>query len=197
MTAITRWIRRHDRGQSVMEFAILTPVLLVLALGVSEFGYLLLDQHVITKLAREGSNLISRNTTLQDATTVLQTIESRPVDFSTGSKVIFSVIKRGATTGTANYNQLILYQRHEYGALSAPSKILTAGGGSFGGAPDYIAANSDNNTSLRVTNVPNDLIPSPGGMIYVTEVYTTHSMVTPLSGFGVLVPSVLYSVAYF
>ena len=57
------------RGQSLVEFAFLMPLILVVALGVIEFGYALLDQHVVTKLTREGSNLISRDTTLEDAIT--------------------------------------------------------------------------------------------------------------------------------
>ena len=43
------------------------PLVLVLVLGVIEVGYALLDQHVVTKLTREGSNLISRDTSLADA----------------------------------------------------------------------------------------------------------------------------------
>ena len=39
-------------------------------LGVVETSYGLLDQHVVTKLTREGSNLISRDTSLQDAAAV-------------------------------------------------------------------------------------------------------------------------------
>jgi hypothetical protein len=34
-------------------------------------------------------------------------------------------------------------------------------------------------------------------MIYVTEIYTTHKILTPLGGFGIGIPSVLYSVASF
>ena len=51
--------------------------------------------------------------------------------------MIFSVLKKGATTGTSNYNQVILYQRYEYGASAATSKLTTRGAGSFGPAPDY------------------------------------------------------------
>ena len=46
------------RGQSLLEFALIMPLILVVALGVVEVGYALLDQHVITKLTREGSNLL-------------------------------------------------------------------------------------------------------------------------------------------
>jgi len=69
------------RGQSLLEFAIVLPLLLVLVLGVIEVGYALLDQHVLTKLAREGSNLISRDTSLEDAALVMKTMSSAPVNF--------------------------------------------------------------------------------------------------------------------
>src|SRR5262245_9266314 len=114
--------------------AFLMPLVLVVALGVSEFGYVLLDQHVVTKLSREGSNLISRDTTLADAVTAMASMSTRPVDFSTRSRVIFSVLRKGATTSTANYDQVILYQRHQYGSLSSgvASGLRMRGSGSFG-----------------------------------------------------------------
>ena len=104
-------------GQSLLEFAIILPLVMVLVLGVIEVGYGLLDQHVITKLAREGSNLISRNTTLTAAGDVMMSMATRPVNFAPGgvSKVIFSVVKKGTTSGTPNFNQDILYQRHIVG----------------------------------------------------------------------------------
>lgn len=185
-------------GQSLVEFAMVIPLFIVMVLGIVEVGYALLDQQVVTRLSREGSNLISRDTTLQDAAQVMRGITSRPVNFDDGtSKIIFSVLKRGETTGTANYNQIILYQRYEYGSYAGSSKLSTMGGGSFGTAPNYEAVNSDNNTGLRVTNVPSNLIAAPGGLIYVTEIYTRHSLMTPLDRFGINVPQTMYSIAYF
>jgi Flp pilus assembly protein TadG len=189
---------RDDSGQSLIEFAIVLPLVIILVLGVVEVGYALLDQQVVNKLTREGSNLISRDTTLADATLAMTTMSSRPVNFGNGSaRLIFSVLKKGATTGTPNYNQIVLYQRHTYGSLSGSSKLTTSGSGSFGGPPDYIAANSDNDTRLRVTNVPSTLVTNPGGLIYVTEIYSRHPVITPFDRFGVTVPQILYSIAYF
>ena len=102
------------------------PLVLVVALGVVEFGYALLDQHVVTKLTREGSNLISRDTTIDDAVTAMRSMSTRPVDFTTRSRMIFSVLKKGSTTGTANYDQVILYQRHEYGSLAGTQRAAHA-----------------------------------------------------------------------
>lgn len=189
---------KDTHGQSVLEISILMPLVLTVALGVIEFGYALLDQHVVTKLTREGSNLISRDTTLQDAVNALRSMSTRPVDFNTRSRVIFSVLKKGATTGTANYGRIILYQRYEYGASVGSGSVLRMqGSGTFGGAPDYVAANSDTNPGLQLTNPPANLDVTLGGLVYVTEIYTTHDLLTPLNRFGVTVPNTLYSIAYF
>jgi hypothetical protein len=185
------------RGQSLIEFALVLPFLLLVVLGVIEVGHLLFEQQVVTRLSREGSNLISRDVSLQDAATALKSMSSRPVDFDSGSRLIFSVVKRGGTPGTANYDRLILYQRYEYGTLATPSTLQTSGGGSFGGAPDYIAVNSDTDTRLQLTNVSTDLVTVKGGMVYITEIYATHSTITPAFRFGVTVPGTLHSIAYF
>jgi Flp pilus assembly protein TadG len=185
-------------GQALVEFAFIVPLLVVLALGVVEVSYALLDQHVVTKLTREGSNLISRDTSLQDAATAMKSMSSRPLDFNNGSRLIFSVLKKGATTGTTNYDKVILYQRYEYGTLSGvKSALQTKGSGAFRGAPEYEAINSDTDASLQLSNLPANLTMVRGGMLYVTEIYTKHPVITPLNRFGITVPSTLYSVAYF
>ncbi len=173
------------------------PLVIVLSLGVIEVGYALLDQHVVTKLTREGSNLISRDVTLQDATTAMRSMTTRPVDFDDDSRLIFSVIRKVATASAPNFDKVILYQRYEYGSLAAQSALLTAGAAAFGGAPNYVAPNSESNTNLQITNLPAGLTVIRGGMLYITEVYTRHPLITPLDRFGITVPDTLYSIAYF
>jgi hypothetical protein len=186
---------RRDAGQSLIEFAMVLPLLILIVLGVVEVSYALLDMHVTTSFSREGSNLISRNTSLQDAVTALRQMTSRPLNLEDGStRIILSVVRRIGTTGTANYNRDILYQRVQYGTLPASSR-LSGGGGAFGPAPDYQALDPNNDAGLRVGGLPVTL--SLGGTIYITEVFTRHTMLTPLSGFGVLLPDRLYSIAYF
>jgi hypothetical protein len=185
-------------GQSLVEFALIMPFILLVALGVVEVGYGLLDQHIVTKLTREGSNLISRNVTIDDAVTAMRNMSTRPVDFSTRSRIIFSVLRKGATPGTNNYDQVIVYQRYEQGALTGVSSVLqTRGTGSYPNAPNYEAVNADSDVRLQVTNLPGNLTLARGGTLYVTEIYTRHDLITPLSGFGVTVPGTLYSIAYF
>jgi len=195
MTAVRRWL--HDtRGQTLLEFALCLPLVLVLALGVIEVSYALLDQHVVTKLSREGANLISRDSSLLDAGTALKNMSNRPVNFDATARLIFSVIKMVNTAGAANNGFPVLYQRYEYGSIAASSLLTTQGNGNFGGGPDFLAANSDNDANLRVTNLPANLI-VPGGLLYVAEIYSRHPLITPFDKFGIQVPSTLYSIAYF
>jgi hypothetical protein len=191
--------RIGSRGQSIVEFALVLPLALMIVLGVIEFGYLLLDEHIVTRLSREGSNLISRDTSLHDAGTAITSMASPPVNFATTSTVIFSVLEVGATTGTANYGSLILYERYQLGPLPCTSQMTTAGAGSFGGPPNYDAANGDTDSSLQITNknLAASLVPV-GGLLYVTEICTQHVPITPLAQLaGILVPQTLYSIAYF
>jgi hypothetical protein len=186
-----------SKGQALVEFALTLPLLLLLVLGIIEMAYALYDQHVITKLTREGSNLISRNTPIQDAETAMDSMANRPVDFNSNSKLIFSVLKNVSTIGAANYNKVILYQRHQIGSLSAQSVFTTQGAGSFSGPKDYIANNSDTDTRLQITNVPASLQIPLGGFTYVTEIYTQHNLITPFDKIGMRLPTTLYSIAYF
>ena len=84
-----------NRGSSLIETAITLPLVLLIAFGIIEVGYVLLDSHTVTRLSREGSNLISRNTTIDEAVTGVSSMSTGLVDFSTNAKVVFSVIKRG------------------------------------------------------------------------------------------------------
>jgi hypothetical protein len=190
-----RW-RRED-GQSMVEMSLVLPLLVVLALGVCEAGYALLDQHIVTKLSREGSNLISRDVTMDATVTAMRRMSTRPVDFENSSRMILTVLKRVATTGVPNYDKVIAYQRHSYGALAGDSKLQLAGPATFGAPPNYQAPNSDSNVNLRITNLPADVVLVQGGLVYVTEIYTRHELITPLDGFGISMPETLYSIAYF
>jgi hypothetical protein len=75
--------------------------------------------------------------------------------------------------------------------------LQTAGNGAYNGAPDFQAVNADTDTRLQISNLPANLTIDLNGTLYVTEIYTRHDLITPLSGFGVTVPSTLYSIAYF
>ena len=58
------------------------------------------------------------------------------------------------------------------------------------------AVNADGNTGLQVTTLPVSLVGS-SGMIYITEIFTKHDLITPWDRFGFKLPETLYSIAYF
>ena len=191
-------LRRDATGQSMIEMAMILPFIVMIVLGVIETSYALLDHHVVTKLSREGANLISRDATLTDAFTAMRNMSTSPVDFTSRSKIILSVVKRVSTAGAPNNGWNILYQQHTFGAsVSGNSALISAAtAGAFGPAPDYIANNSDNATALRVTSLPANFQPL-GSVTYVAEIFSTHPLITPFDRFGVNIPTSLYSIAYF
>ena len=88
----------------------------------------------------------------------MKTMKTPPVDFNNGSRLIFSVVKKVATTGVVNTDKVILYQRYEFGSLSAASMLTTKGTATFGGPPNYEAPNADTNANLQITNLPANII---------------------------------------
>jgi hypothetical protein len=48
---------RDNRGQALLEFALVLPVLLLLVFGIIEFGLIFFDNLVITQAAREGARV--------------------------------------------------------------------------------------------------------------------------------------------
>jgi TadE-like protein len=185
-----------QQGQSLMEFAMILPLMLLLVLGVIEVGYALFEAHILARLAREGSNLISRQTTLQEAQTSIVAAASHPVAFGAKGRLVFSVITTG--TGGANLNKAIISQRLALGSLSAPSKLGDPPASSYGPAPHYTAINSDNDAAIRVSGpLPNGLVLSAGQFVYLTEVYHRHDLITPFDRFGVTLPTNLYASAFF
>ncbi len=186
----------RQRGQTLVEFAMVMPLLLMLVLGVIELGYALYEKHIITRLAREGSNLISRQGTLQEAENALQAARTPPITFDADGKLILSVIRLG--TGGANLNQPIIAQRRVVGTLSMGSVLGDPVSSAYSGAPNYSAQNPDNDSRVRIVGaLPNGLTLSAGQSVYVTEVYTHHDLITPFERFGPRLPTNLYASAYF
>ncbi len=50
-------LRKNEKGQSAVEFALILPVLLILILGMIEFGWLLNGQITLNSAAREGARV--------------------------------------------------------------------------------------------------------------------------------------------
>src|SRR6266404_4520556 len=174
--------RRHEAGQALFE------------LGVIEFGYALFQVQLVTSMAREGSNLIARQVTINDAEAALQTM-SGLVRFDANSTLILSVVRLGVGGPSApNNNVPIIVQRHSVSAFAASSVLGDPPPDAYQGSPDYNAKNPDTDPSIRVSGVlPNGLTLTPGESVYVTEVFTQRTSIVPFMP----LPAMLHASAYF
>lgn len=183
--------RKHEAGQALFEFGVTLPILMALVLGVIEFGYALFQVQLVTSMAREGSNLIARQVTINDAEAALQTM-SGLVRFDANSTLILSVVRLGV--GGANNNVPIIVQRHSVGAFAASSVLGDPPQSAYQGSPDYNAYDLDNDGSIRVSGVlPNGFTLTPGESVYVTEVFTQRTSIVPFMP----LPAMLHASAYF
>ena len=182
--------RRRESGQALCEFALTLPILMALVLGVIEFGYALFQIQLVTSMAREGSNLIARQVTINDAEAALQTM-SGLVRFDANSTLIFSVVRLGV--GGTNANVPIIVQRHSVSAFAASSVLGDPSQDLYGPGPDYTANNADD-PRIRVSGaLPNGLTLTPGESVYVTEIFTQRTSIVPFMP----LPNTLYASAYF
>lgn len=56
----TPWLRAHPRGVSTIELAVIMPLLLLLTLGLIEYGWMFLKSHQVTNAARQGARVAAR-----------------------------------------------------------------------------------------------------------------------------------------
>jgi Flp pilus assembly protein TadG len=99
---LTRMRARHARlrGTSLIEFALLLPLLLTLTLGVVDFGRAIQFNNIMTAMAREGANLAARTTEDSGAIIVALNATSEPLDMSANGMVYITALV-GRADGTA------------------------------------------------------------------------------------------------
>ena len=171
---IRRFFRGANHGQSLVEFTLFGTVLVLLFFGLIDFSRVIQNRLILINLSREGSNLASRGTSLNN--TVAAVInDAAPWNMNANGRVIVtSVVNSNGT--------YIITEQVAQGGLSgtaAPSHIGRLGG----------------NATLPVTAVA---LPQPNQYLYVTEVYWPFTPLTPVGQIlGLTLPPVLYDVAYF
>src|SRR5205823_995491 len=62
---------RSDRGAEIVEFALIMPVLLLLGLGICDFGLLFQRYEVVTNAAREGARAAATGASNDEIVTVV------------------------------------------------------------------------------------------------------------------------------
>ena len=79
-----RLLRRRDRGQALVEFALVMPIFLILVLGIADFGLALRSYITVTNSSREAARLGAVGATCDD-------IKQRAVDTSAGLLTLSNV----------------------------------------------------------------------------------------------------------
>ena len=126
--------RRNEAGTSVVEMAIVLPLLLLLVFGIGEFGVAYTRWNSLTNAVREGARegVVFRNPCNAGAVTTL--IETTIDNFADSSGLDTSIINKtvvGACLGTGTQLSVTATAPYDYLALSAlaglgPTMNLTA-----------------------------------------------------------------------
>jgi hypothetical protein len=163
-----------ERGQALLEFVFCSFMLLVLVFGLIDISRAISDAQIMSGLTRQGSNLASRGTGLQDTVSALVT-QGASLDVGTRGRIIVTSVANGV-----NGVPEITGQAESMGGIPVTSRI-----GSGIGQPANVPATA--NPVLQ-----------NGQTIYVTEVFYSFHMITPIGNLLKLVlPSKLYAAAYF
>jgi Flp pilus assembly protein TadG len=94
---------KDERGGSLVEFAIILPLLLILLFGIIEFGLLLYNQAVLTNASREGARFgivaaTPRHNLAQISQVVTDYCDGRLVTFGTSPSLSISATPLDTTT---------------------------------------------------------------------------------------------------
>jgi len=180
----TRTSRAAECGQVILELLPVVTLMLILIFGVIDFGRAIWEMQVLTSLSREGSNLASRNVSLQDAANAVIN-DGAVLNLSQNGKIIITSVQNQAPNQRAQ-PQFVITGQYSTGSLSATSKV-----GTYNPNP-----RRGGNQASMPTETP--VFPQPNATVYVTEIYSSYSPITPLGAFvKSVVPRTLYDIAYF
>ena len=110
-----------QRGAALVEFALILPVLLLVLLGIIEFGVILFDKAIITNASREAArervNYKAPNETAIK-TRILASYANRPITFGSDTLTADDITFTPATDATGTYWTATV--RYTYRFLYAP-----------------------------------------------------------------------------
>ena len=164
-----RRILRDESGQELAETAMILPFLLVVALGIVEFGSMFSTSHTLTSLGREGANIAARGVPL-DTVNVLMLENGREIGLASHGGSIASrvVVVDGVPTIQDQGTTDTYAGRSRLGSIGEPAAGL-----------DRLAG-------------------AEGASFYVVELFYVYDDRTPLGPIlTTTVPDTLYSRAIF
>ena len=114
---------KQSDGQTMVELALILPVLLLLSFGVIEYSRSILTKNIITNMSREGANLAARTQTDQQTIMTAIATTADPLDMGTNGMIFITEVM-GKKDGTGTVNPIVQVQyRYVNGGYSANSMV--------------------------------------------------------------------------
>lgn len=133
---------RDENGGSMVEFALIAPLLFVILFGIIEFGVLLYDKAMLTNASREGARAgivydfdSNTGTNHPDNATIIATVQQYCQDylisFGSGSTLAIDITRAGSSSRDAAGDQLTVNVTYPFRFLVF-SNVLALIGGNIG-----------------------------------------------------------------
>ena len=176
-SVLTRGVRLGKRGVALIEFAMILPILILMALAIIDGGRLIQVRLIVTNVAREGGSLASRQSTLDpDIISLLQSSANPPMNLSGANGKIY-ITRIHAGTGPAPNNVPTIASQINGGSLAWNAGV-GAGLTRLG-----LSQRLYNHLVYRVQpTVPAQSAPDISE-ITVVEFYSLYKPITPLPNF--------------
>ncbi len=178
MSSMRRNQHFHCRGTSTIELALLMPILLILVLGVVDFGRALQFNNILVGMSREAANSAARTSATQtDIITALgQT--GQPMEMTPNGMIYITTVT-GRADGRANVQS---QYRYTTGNVGLGSHVFNCGSWGAGGACNVPTSPAP----IITLSVPL----AAGDLVHVAEsIY----YFTPIAGYVMTQPITLYS----
>ena len=168
-----------QRGAALVELAFLLPILIVMVLGIIDFGRLIHARLVVTNVSREGGSLGSRDIRVGNQLVNMLLSSAAPFNLSGGDGRIY-VTKIRAGESLLDPEPYI-HSRATGGELVVPSGITGNVGDTPGGLQDPIYGR----LRFRAANNTSDI-----SEVTIVEVFYLYRTITPLPRFveGLILP---------
>jgi hypothetical protein len=164
-------LKKSDGG-ALIEFAIILPLLLLLVLGVFEYGRAIHTKNIITHMSREGANLAAR--TQKDPQEIMSALSTTADPLDIGSNgMIFITEVVGVDDGGTVKPIVQKHYRYVNGGYSVNSKVWSGCGSWNGGGECQVSGNpvADLEGDGAETYSGMELAINDGQTVYAVEVF--------------------------
>ena len=126
MTTMRTNLRRNERGAALIEAAITIPIILLIAVGIFEFGRAYQTWQVLTNAAREGARqaILSDKTDADVQTTVQNYMKAGGLP---GFATAGVVIERNVELGTNTASRITVNYPFNFMVLDGVAKLVSKG----------------------------------------------------------------------